>query len=268
MLWRLVFPILLVLGPGCVTFTRTLPAGNGAKVTTVAAVETAQTAQTAQASPPVPLWQFQLIPHREAAPIAAPRVEPVSAQTPDLAVLTTPPIQAVKSSGYGWRKDPFRRIRKFHSGTDYPSSPGTPIAAAGNGVVVFAGRQRGYGNVVLVDHGSGVVTLYGHLRKIEVQPEATVSAGQQIGQVGQTGRATGPHLHFEVHVDGRPVDPVMALAMAETERSSPEDGKLAALALTSDALSKARAENRSRARPKKRGKQLRRSHGKRPQTLW
>lgn len=268
---QLVVPLLIALGAGCAIVPRTLPA------TTPVGAPIASRA---------PLWQFELIPHGASDPSnasddpldaasdvaselnqaigqAPAPAEPISAHRPDLTVLTTPPLSAVKSSGYGWRKDPFRRTRKFHSGADYPSNPGTPVAAAGDGVVVFAGRRSGYGNMVLVDHGSGVATLYGHLRKIEVHTDAKISAGERIGQVGQTGRATGPHLHFEVHVEGRPVDPVMAMAIAETERSSPDDNKLAALALTSTA----RAENRSRARSKP-VKHLRRNHGKRPQTLW
>jgi murein DD-endopeptidase MepM/ murein hydrolase activator NlpD len=186
---------------------------------------------------------------------------------PDLTILTTQPIADTLSSGYGWRDDPIRHTWKFHGGTDFPSDPGTPVAAAGDGVVVFAGRQGGYGNVIYVDHGGGVVTLYGHLRRIEVKKDATVTAGERIGQVGQTGRATGPHLHFEVRLDGRPVDPVTAMAVAETERTSPLEGKLAAFALAPELQSKARAFSDRNAthhasRPERAGRD------KRTQALW
>jgi murein DD-endopeptidase MepM/ murein hydrolase activator NlpD len=153
---------------------------------------------------------------------------------PDITILTTQPIADVLSSGYGWRDDPIRHTWKFHSGTDFPSDPGTPVAAAGNGVVTFAGRQGGYGNVVYVDHGGGVVTLYGHMRRIETKKGATVAAGERIGQVGSTGRATGPHLHFEVRLDNRPVDPVMAMRVADLERDAPALGHLASFALSPD----------------------------------
>src|SRR5262249_21296923 len=141
--------------------------------------------------------------------------------TPDLRVLTTEPVERSESSGYGWREDPVNKRRKFHHGTDYRGKPGTPVLAAGNGVVVFAQRCSGYGKVVFVDHGGGVVTRYAHLRKIEVKQGMLVSAGDRIGQVGSTGRTTGPHLHFEVRVDGRDVDPNMALAVAGLMRESP-----------------------------------------------
>ena len=124
---------------------------------------------------------------------------------PELSKLTRQPVSGVKSSGYGWRDDPFRHTRRFHAGADFPSKLGTPVAAAGEGTVTFAGRVRGYGNMISVDHGGGIATLYAHLRRIEVSPGARIAAGQRIGQVGRTGRATGPHLHFEVRVDGRPM---------------------------------------------------------------
>ncbi|MEO6774147.1 MAG: M23 family metallopeptidase [Kofleriaceae bacterium] len=175
---------------------------------------------------------------------------------PDLTILTTQPIADTLSSGYGWRDDPIRHTWKFHGGTDFPAHSGTPVAVAGDGVVKFAGRQRGYGNVVYVDHGGGVITLYGHMRKIETKKGATVTAGERIGQVGQTGRATGPHLHFEVRLDNRPVDPVMAMRVADLERSSPALGQLASLALSPDIQKHQRAfsDRHSSRRPERRGR--------------
>ena len=155
---------------------------------------------------------------------------------PDLSVLTAQPVAPSEStwatSGFGWREDPIRRHRKFHRGDDIRARSGTPVFAAGDGVVVFAGRQGGYGNVIYVDHGGGVVTRYGHLRRIEAKRDTVITAGQRIGQVGSTGRATGPHLHFEVRLDGRAVDPSTALTVAELEREAPGSGQLAALALS------------------------------------
>ena len=185
---------------------------------------------------------------------------------PDITILTTQPIPDTLSSGYGWRDDPIRHTWKFHSGTDFPSDPGTPVAVAGDGVVTFAGRQGGYGNVVYVDHGGGVVTLYGHMRRIETKKGATVTAGERIGQVGSTGRATGPHLHFEVRLDSRPVDPVMAMRVADLERTSPALGHLASYALSPDVQKHQRAYSDRHAsheqRPERRGR------AKREQVNW
>ncbi len=155
---------------------------------------------------------------------------------PDLRVLSARPVEASQStwatSGFGWREDPIRRRKKFHRGADIRARPGTPVMAAGDGVVVFAGRQGGYGNVIHVDHGGGVITRYAHLRRIEVKKESAIVAGQRIGQVGSTGRATGPHLHFEVRLEGRAVDPWVALEVGALARRSPDEARIAAYALS------------------------------------
>ena len=187
---------------------------------------------------------------------------------PDLTVLRIEPVANTESSGFGWRDDPIRkRDRRFHSGADFRADPGTPVVAAGDGVVVFAGRQGGYGNVIYVNHGGGVVTRYAHLRRIETKQDAPVTAGERIGQVGSTGRATGPHLHFEVRLDGRAVDPVTAMTVAELERGSPGAGQLAAFALVPELqehiLNKEdQGSGRHEARPERRGR------AKRQQVLW
>ncbi len=158
-----------------------------------------------------------------------------SLMIPDLSVLTTEPVSASatrgESSGFGWRDDPIHHHAKYHAGADFRAPHGTPVMAAGDGIVVFCGRQGGYGNVIYVDHGGGVITRYGHLRRIETTKDAAIVAGQRIGQVGSTGRATGPHLHFEIRLDGRAVDPITAMRIGQLERDTPAAGQLAAFAL-------------------------------------
>ena len=150
---------------------------------------------------------------------------------PDLSALTTQPVADHESSGFGWRDDPFRHTRRYHAGTDFRAPRGTPVLAAGAGKVVYAGRMSGYGNVIFVDHGDGIITRYAHLRRIETHRSALVSAGDRIGQVGSTGRATGPHLHFEIRVAGHAVDPVAGMAVAALERDVPMLGRLASFSL-------------------------------------
>jgi murein DD-endopeptidase MepM/ murein hydrolase activator NlpD len=151
---------------------------------------------------------------------------------PDVAVLTTEPVANSHSSGFGWRDDPFRHRAKFHAGTDMRGKRGTPIMAAGDGVVKLARWYGGYGNYIQVDHGGGVITAYAHLQRFLVKPHQVVVAGQAIGHMGTTGRSTGSHLHFEVRLDGRPVDPVMAMSVARLRRQSPIAGTLASFALS------------------------------------
>lgn len=111
------------------------------------------------------------------------------------------------SSGFGYRSDPFNGGAAFHSGLDFKGPIGAPIYAAAKGVVSFAGRKQGYGNCVEVDHGNGLMTRYAHMSRFAVVTGQPVEASDVIGAIGSTGRSTGPHLHFEVRVGGRAVNP-------------------------------------------------------------
>ncbi len=111
------------------------------------------------------------------------------------------------ASGYGTRIDPIYGTTKFHAGMDFAANIGTPIYATGNGTVVYADWKQGYGKCVIVDHGYGYQTLYGHMNEYKVRVGQSVNRGEQIGEVGNTGKSTGPHLHYEVHVKGQPDNP-------------------------------------------------------------
>lgn len=156
---------------------------------------------------------------------------------PDLTALTTCPVVNRTTSGYGWRDDPIRHRAQFHAGADIKAPHGTSVFAAGVGTVILAHRQNGYGNVIYLDHGNGIITRYGHLSKILVKQGETVDPTTEIGRVGATGRATGPHLHFEVRINGRPVNPVLALRVGELERTDGDMAKLVGLALAPDVQS-------------------------------
>jgi murein DD-endopeptidase MepM/ murein hydrolase activator NlpD len=122
------------------------------------------------------------------------------------------PVQGEVTAGFGERMDPFSGEGAFHSGMDIAAPSGTPVRAAADGIVLHAGPgEAGYGNEILIDHGSGMATKYGHLRRIFVIEGQEVRKGQIIGSVGMTGRATGPHLHYEVLVHETPVNPAKFL---------------------------------------------------------
>ncbi|MDQ1489211.1 MAG: hypothetical protein QOD57_1936 [Actinomycetota bacterium] len=121
------------------------------------------------------------------------------------------PVAGPISSGFGIRVHPILGDVRMHTGVDYAVGTGYPIRAAGPGIVVWAGPRGGYGNAVIIDHRNGLATLYGHQSAVNVTVGQKVAAGQVVGFVGQTGMATGPHLHFEVREFGAPVDPLMYL---------------------------------------------------------
>lgn len=116
-----------------------------------------------------------------------------------------PPIKARISSKPGMRRHPILKKRKFHAGWDYAAPKGTPVKAAAKGKVNFAGNAGAYGKLIKITHGEGYETRYAHLSKILVKAGQEVSAGQHIGNVGSTGRSTGPHLHFEKRLNGKPL---------------------------------------------------------------
>lgn len=118
------------------------------------------------------------------------------------------PLEGVLTSGFGWRRSPFTRRWKFHSGLDLSAPKGTPIAAPAPGVVRTATYNSGYGRMVEIDHGFGIMTRFAHNARVFVEEGEVVRPGQIISTVGMTGQTTGPHLHYEVHVDGQPVDPL------------------------------------------------------------
>lgn len=111
------------------------------------------------------------------------------------------------ASGYGWRIDPVYHIRRFHEGMDFSAPIGTEIYATGNGTVVYSGWRQGYGETVEVNHGFNYTTRYAHCSKRLVRVGQKVKRGDVIALVGNTGKSTGPHLHYEVHYNGRPIDP-------------------------------------------------------------
>jgi len=123
---------------------------------------------------------------------------------------STPSIWPVKgwvTSGFGYRTSPFTGRREIHKGLDVATRTGTPIFSPADGIVVFSGREGGFGNMVLLDHGYGLVTRFGHCSTLEVKLGEKVKRGDIIARVGNTGRSTGPHLHYEVAVNGVAVNP-------------------------------------------------------------
>ena len=135
-------------------------------------------------------------------------------KTREIRIENIPAIQPVLNrdltrvaSGYGWRNDPVYHTPRFHAGMDFTAPIGTDVYATGNAVVTFVGWKQGYGNCVLIDHGFNYETLYAHLSKALVHKGQKVKRGDIIALVGNSGKSTGPHLHYEVHYKGSPVDP-------------------------------------------------------------
>lgn len=126
-----------------------------------------------------------------------------------------PAIQPIDSrklrgsiSGFGYRMHPIYKIRKMHEGLDFAAPIGTPIYATGDGVIIAAGVERGYGNRIMISHGYGYATKYAHMSKFKVKRGQRVKRGDIIGYVGNTGASTGPHCHYEVYKSGKPINPI------------------------------------------------------------
>jgi murein DD-endopeptidase MepM/ murein hydrolase activator NlpD len=118
------------------------------------------------------------------------------------------PVTASITASFGYRKNPFTsRGSEFHKGTDFAASYGKTVAATGDGIVMFAGWNAGYGKMVIISHGYGITTLYAHNSKLLVKQGDKVKKGQAISKVGNTGRSTGTHLHYEVKLNGKNVNP-------------------------------------------------------------
>jgi murein DD-endopeptidase MepM/ murein hydrolase activator NlpD len=139
-----------------------------------------------------------LVKNKEQLLAATPAIQPVSNQNLDRI-----------ASGFGIRIDPIYKTRKMHAGLDFAAPQGTPIYATANGVVTTSGNTgNGYGNHIVINHGYGYETLYGHMYRVKATNGEHVKRGEIIGYVGSTGKSTGPHCHYEVHKNGRKLDPV------------------------------------------------------------
>ena len=155
-----------------------------------------------------------------AGPAASPPREP--AQLAAKGLLLKPVDRGRLTSGYGSRYNPFSKRRQRHQGIDWAAPRGTPVRAAGDGVVVAAGRLGSYGHYLRIDHGRTIETAYAHLERYapKLRPGRIVHQGDEVGRVGSSGRATGPHLHYEVLVAGRQID---ALAFATVTAAPAQD---------------------------------------------
>jgi murein DD-endopeptidase MepM/ murein hydrolase activator NlpD len=125
----------------------------------------------------------------------------------DMLPNSSPIGAAYNSSSYGWRIDPFNGNKAFHEGLDFTANTGTPIRAAADGIVSLAELTHAYGNMVKIDHGAGLETRYAHASKLLVHAGERVVKGQVVALVGSTGRSTGPHLHYEIRLNGNALDP-------------------------------------------------------------
>jgi murein DD-endopeptidase MepM/ murein hydrolase activator NlpD len=138
-----------------------------------------------------------------------------------LLVLSTPsiwPVNGWLSSKFGYRISPFTGRRVFHEGIDVAARYGAPVKATAKGIVIYAGYKLGYGNLVTIDHGFGYVTRYGHNSKVLVKVGDRVEKGQIISKVGNTGKSTGPHVHYEVLLNGIPVNPLKFIASTTEQK--------------------------------------------------
>lgn len=172
----------------------------------VAQMEDLSAAEEAQLEALIQERQREIEAERKAAGIAAGSVEDSGG-----AGTFSWPVTGTITSPFGWRSNPFGGAPEMHPGLDIAAPSGTTVTAAASGTIIMAQWYGGYGNYILIDHGGGFSTGYGHLSAIYVANGQVVKRGQAIGAVGSTGNSTGPHLHFEVRIDGKPVDPAPRL---------------------------------------------------------
>ncbi len=160
--------------------------------------------------PPAPI-----IVKRSANAITIPVDGPPATAKSDAKYETLPAVSSSPNVGsvFGYRRDPFTRRERFHSGVDLKARWGDPVGASQAGIVQFAGWYHGYGNMIIVAHGGGVTTHYAHLSSFYVEVGTRVERGTIIGRAGSTGRATSPHLHYELRFDGNPLNPFQPLAL-------------------------------------------------------
>jgi murein DD-endopeptidase MepM/ murein hydrolase activator NlpD len=154
----------------------------------------------------VPVTMLEPIPRNDSGQMQ--EMEKMARSTDQLA--TKPsiwPTNGEITSGFGWRSSPWGDGSELHPGIDIANSMGTPVVATADGEVVKSEASGGYGNIVQIDHGNGITTIYGHNSRFAVSVGQSVKKGQVISYVGSTGRSTGPHLHYEIRVNGTPVDP-------------------------------------------------------------
>lgn len=118
------------------------------------------------------------------------------------------PLAGWISSGFGYRRHPYDGRYLFHRGVDIVAEPGTPVRAPGDGMIVYSGRRRGYGKVIIIDHGLGIRTLFAHCSRLFRTKGMRVKRGDTLAEVGSTGRTTGPHLHYEIRKNRKAVNPV------------------------------------------------------------
>jgi murein DD-endopeptidase MepM/ murein hydrolase activator NlpD len=134
--------------------------------------------------------------------------ENIIAHTPAIQPVANKDLERI-ASGFGYRIDPIYKTRKMHAGLDFTAPSGTPIYATADGTVMIAGNLgNGFGNHVMINHGYGYETLYGHMSRVKARPGQQIKRGEVIGYVGSTGKSTGPHCHYEVHFRGNKIDPV------------------------------------------------------------
>ena len=142
--------------------------------------------------------------------------KPVALASPDQGIDNRVTTNAKLGSSFGYRRDPFTGRAKFHTGCDIKAHWGQPVGASLSGTVQFSGWSHGYGNLIIVEHGGGIATHYAHLSSFAVEPGEHVDRGSIIGYAGSTGRATSPHLHYEVRLDGAAVNPLDPIALDES----------------------------------------------------